>query len=253
MADNKYRYSYSGADVRVSAYFEGAEDLVVPIESTHTIAYSIHEAKGDVRAFGFRGIKGLTRGIRTVAGSMIFTVIEDHPLRELQSVYGICARERNMFRHMGWSIDRDEVGVGSAYGSVFGDFENRIAPALPPSCWQLQFVSEMGAYEPVPDFETANLPANIPGAGLLLRNVEFIDEGQVTSVSDMVTEITYSFKAWDVKPLSKQRYTGEIILPTANRMRNAEAEIYNAVMSGQNDIYKRITGSDLLIKSGKAK
>ena len=250
MADNNYRYSYSGADVRVSAYFEGAEDLIVPIESSHTIAYSIHEAKGDARAFGFRGIKGLTRGIRTIAGSMIFTLIEDHPLRELQGVYRTCARDRGMFRHMGWSIDRDEVGVGSAYGTGFGDFENRIAPLLPPSCWILQFVSEMGAYEPV-SFENKNLNAVIPGAGLLLRNVEFIDEGQVTSVSDMVTEITYSFKAWDVKPLSKQKYTGEIVMPPQDYMRTAEAEIYEAVMAGQNDMYKRLTGSDMLVKAGK--
>ena len=40
------------------------------------------------------------------------------------------------------------------------------------------------------------------GAGWMLVDVEFIDEGQVTSVNDIVTEMTFSFIACDFKPFS---------------------------------------------------
>jgi hypothetical protein len=42
----------------------------------------------------------------------------------------------------------------------------------------------------------------VSGAGLLLSEVEFLDDGLVTSTNDIVTEITLSFIACDYKPLS---------------------------------------------------
>ena len=91
-----YQYSYSGADCKIFAYLPGSAGIH-HLESMNTISVSVHEAKGQARALGHRGIKGVSRGIRTIAGSMILTVIEDHPLR------GLLAEASNT--QDVWSID----------------------------------------------------------------------------------------------------------------------------------------------------
>ena len=55
----------------------------VHLESLATISLSIHEPKGQARALGHRGIKGFSRSVRTIAGTMILLLVEDHPLRAL--------------------------------------------------------------------------------------------------------------------------------------------------------------------------
>jgi hypothetical protein len=221
-ATRQYRYSFSGADAKAYVYFEGMEDTVRQLEALHTISVSVHEAKGQARALGFRGIKGMARGVRTVAGSIILTVIEDNPLRPLME--NLREYERRGAYWPGWSVDRHEVGTGSAFGGSL-HFSNRIAPLLPPCNILLKYVSEGSLWSPrgeigtetIEDFLDTNpsdeilqrvitreRQALVEGAGLMLRNVEFIDEGIVTSVNDVVSEVTLSFIAIDVKPLSAQ-------------------------------------------------
>ena len=83
------KYSYSGADCRAVAYYDNDlnygdnASTIINLDSLATISYSIYEAKSPVRALGHRAVKGYTKGIRTIAGSMVFLVIEDHPLAEL--------------------------------------------------------------------------------------------------------------------------------------------------------------------------
>ena len=231
----QYRYSFSGSDAKAWAYFEGMEDTIRPLEALHTISVSVHEAKGQARALGFRGIKGIARGVRTIAGSMIFTVVEDNPLRPLMDNLRDF-EERNDTSWPGWSIDRHEIGVGTAFGGQL-NFSNRIAPLLPPTNILVQYQSEGALWSPRGDIsvETAALSfgheqragiinsvpiseqtpghrmerrVNIEGAGLLLRGVEFIDEGIVTSINDVVSEMTFSFFATDYKPMSAQVFDG---------------------------------------------
>lgn len=134
-----YRYSYSGADAKVFAYYDGMEDDIAHLESMHTISISVHEAKGQARALGYRGIRGVARGVRTIAGSMILTVIEDHPLRELVSKVGpYMARESAVWG--GWSLDRHTNGTGRALDNY--DFNNRLSTLLPPFNILIQYASE---------------------------------------------------------------------------------------------------------------
>lgn len=234
----QYRYSFSGADARAFVYFEGMEDTIRQLEALHTISISVHEAKGQARALGFRGIKGLARGVRTIGGSMILTVIEDNPLRPLMENLRDFTERGNTY-WPGWSIDRHEIGTGSAFGGEL-HFSNRIAPLLPPTNILIQYMSEGAAWSPLAKVNTdgiidpfllegqtletfqqggtnSNLlqqiqdqkrQIQIEGAGLLVRGVEFIDEGIVTSSNDIVTEITLSFIAVDYKPISAQVFDG---------------------------------------------
>ena len=186
-----YRYSYSGADAETFVWFDAAPDLLLPLESVHTVSVSVHEAKGQARALGHRGIRGLARGVRTIAGSIILTVINDHPLRPLLDQYFDIWGTSDP---LGWSLDRHMVGVGSFLDNY--DYTNRLAVLVRPFNLAMQYVSETG-----PLFNEAE-GERPEGAGWMLRGVEFIDEGQVTSVNDIVTEMTFSFIACDFKPFA---------------------------------------------------
>ena len=190
---NGFSYSFSGSDADTFVWFDQAPADIAQLQTMHTISVSVHEAKGQVRALGHRGIKGLARGVRTIAGSIITTVVHDHPLRVLNEqyikTYGAAGSDP-----LGWSIDRHRVGVGSLFDNY--DYHNRMAVLLPPFNLAVQYVGEQG---PIPDKRKQERPE---GAGWMLRGVEFIDEGQVTSINDIVTEMTFSFIAVDFKPWS---------------------------------------------------
>lgn len=194
-----YRYSYSGSDARPYAYFEGRGDRVVMLESAHTISWSVHEAKGQARALGHRGVKGFASGVRTIAGSIITTVIEDHPLAAMMELAEELKNDPNL-HWPGWSVDRYLNGVGSGIDGT--TFLRRLTPTLPPINLLVQYVAEGSTWNTV-EVENGGLADMIPGAAYLLVGVEFIDEGLVTSTSDSASEMTYSFMALDCKTLSK--------------------------------------------------
>ena len=202
MSANTYRYSYSGADATTLVWFDQKPELISRLSSVHTISVSVHESKGQARALGHRGIKGLARGVRTIAGSLIVTVINDHPLRELIDQYNALGSKPQL----GWSVDRHQVGIGTLQNAY--DYTNRLAVLLPPFNLAVQYVSELSQPADLGTYsgETPDL------AGWRLQGVEFLDEGQVTSVNDIVTEMTFSFIACDFNPWS---YTGAVINESA--------------------------------------
>ena len=186
-----YQYSYSGADCKIFAYLEGNSDKIHQIQSMNTISVSVHESKGQARALGYRGIKGESRGLRTIAGPMILTVIEDHPLRELLVE---AANTQDV-----WSVDRNDKGVGSYNDKVA--FTNRIETLLPRFNILATYVSEMGGNS----HESLPVATDIPLAGWELKGVHITDVGLVTSVHDIVSEMTISFMAEDFYPFSLNR------------------------------------------------
>lgn len=195
-----YLYSFSGADARAFAYFDGVESEIARLESIHTISVSVHEAKGQVRSLGYRGIRGITRAVRTIGGSIIFQVIQDHPLRALIA----SSYKSPMVNRLGWSVDRDVVGVGTALNMF--DYGNKLPTLLPPFNILMTFTSELSdakpLFSPVPEEGGVILGIRAPGASMLIRGIELIDDGHVTSVNDIVTEITFSYIARDFKPIS---------------------------------------------------
>lgn len=206
---NGYRYSYSGSDARVYAYFPGRADKIVQIESLHTISWSVHEAKGQARSLGHKGVRGFSRGIRVVAGSIITTVIEDNPLAPVMDMMAEIYLDPAL-RWEGWSMDWKDVGVGS--GLDLTTFNRRLAPTLPPLNLFIQYVAEGSQWVVDP---SSNLDAggitSIPGAAALLIGAEFMTEGQVTSTQDSATEVSYSFVAMDCKPLSAQTFDQSLV------------------------------------------
>lgn len=174
----------------------------VEFESLATISISVHEPKGLVRRLGHRSVSGVTRSVRTIAGSLILTVVDDHPLTQLMAIdpQTVLLGERGDFR-LSWS--KDDVG-----GKGQGTWENegkrwlKLPTMISPFSLMLQYVSEY-----------ATKVAGYGRCNLLLEGVEFLNEGIVTSVNDMVTEVTYQFIATDLKDFSRGHTSSESMLP----------------------------------------
>ena len=79
---SKYYKSFSGTDTIAFMIFPGINPIV--IGSLTTISYSMYRNKVPVINIGRTNINGITRGSRIYAGTMVFTLINKHWLRELQ-------------------------------------------------------------------------------------------------------------------------------------------------------------------------
>ena len=175
--------TYDG-ELAPAAFFEP-----IKLSQMATISVSIHEAKSPVRRLGERTAHGYTRGIRTIAGTMVFLIIEDHPLRL------VAAKDpANLYPELvGWSRDLETKGIGSGYGDVL--FTNKISTLISPLNIMLHYQTEY--------IKTNNIGA---GGSMMLEGVEFVNEGIVTSVNDMVTEVVCQFVAQDIRPFTDLNY-----------------------------------------------
>ena len=79
---SKFYKSFSGTDSIAFLIFPGIIPIV--IGSLTTISYSMYRNKVPVINIGRTNINGITRGSRIYAGTMVFTLINKHWLRELQ-------------------------------------------------------------------------------------------------------------------------------------------------------------------------
>lgn len=79
---SKYYRSFSGTDTIAFLIFPGCHPVV--IGSLTTISYSMYRNKVPVINIGRTNINGITRGSRVYAGTMVFTLINKHWIREIQ-------------------------------------------------------------------------------------------------------------------------------------------------------------------------
>jgi hypothetical protein len=189
-SSRKIRYSYSGADCKAVIYFDDSLDFgnygdngkITPLEGLATISYSIYEAKSPVRRLGERSVTGYTKGIRTIAGSMVFLVVEDHPFASI-------LKEEN--KTYAWSSDNNSKGKS------FRAKGGYVSSMLRPFNIGLFYKTEV-AFDDKEGHVTGYSHGNNVGAHLVISGVEIVSEGMVTSVNDMVTEVTMQFVAHDV-------------------------------------------------------
>lgn len=79
---SKYYQSFSGTDTLAFIMMPGSSPVL--IGSLTTISYSMYRNKKPVINIGRTNINGITRGSRIFAGTMVFTLINQHWLKELQ-------------------------------------------------------------------------------------------------------------------------------------------------------------------------
>lgn len=131
----------------------------VVLATAQTLSVQAFRAKKPVRALGHVSPKGIVRGSRTIGGSIIFTVFDEHALASLLHY------PPTVHSHASQSGQRGFV----AYSDQ-----------LPPLTITVLFANEYGSVSEM----------NIYG-------VEFVTDGQVMSIEDIFSEGTTSFMATD--------------------------------------------------------
>jgi len=175
-----YTYSYSGADCKAYAWF--SEGRVTPLSSLATISISVHEAKAPVRRLGYVGVSGYSKGIRTIAGTMVCLIIEDHPLSNLMML------DINNGRNYYYSKDEKRGGNSGGFEGIKG---NKLGTMISPFNLKLIYKSET-------DYDSSRM------SSLLLKHIEITGESIVTSVNDMVTEVVFQFVANDISTFNTE-------------------------------------------------
>lgn len=164
--------SYSGADAVATITPYGGRPIV--IGEIQTLSYSIYRPTTPVYTLGRINPKGIVRGQRTIAGSLIFTVFDRHVLKTVMESYDFAATSgpnkmdiRNKYQFTG-----DELNEMS---------RNMKTDEMPPFDINVTFMNEYG------NSSTLNL-----------YGVHILTEGQTMSIEDMITENTMQYLAMDI-------------------------------------------------------
>lgn len=154
--------SFSGADIVTSITPYGGKPVV--FGELQTITYSIYRPTTPVYGLGQINPKGVVRGQRTIAGSLIFTVFDRHVLKEVMKGYiagqGTFAFTQDEIDEMNKDMKTDE---------------------MPPFDITITFMNEYGN-----------------NSVLHLYGCHILTEGQTMSIEDMITENTMQYIAMDI-------------------------------------------------------
>ncbi len=175
-AKAKENYSYSGSDVSVF-FVLNKTGKVVFANDIQTISVSTHPAKGVIRTLGRRAPVTYVEGSKTVAGTLVFSMLREDPFVELLVEYNnLVLRDPKESRPLD-SLGRQSLAIS--------------ADQLPPIDIMLLFHNE---YDQVVSIAK-------------VMNVHIIDNGMVSSNNDMYTEITYQYVAEEfMPPISRDYY-----------------------------------------------
>lgn len=170
---SKYYKSFSGTDTLAFIMLPGCSPVV--LGSLTTISYSMFRNKKPVINIGRTNINGVTRGSRIFAGTMIFTLINQHWLKEIQE------QGETWLSDYGYEKKTDEY-------VQTGNFELRA--------------------DELPLFDIMIISANEYGnaISMYIYGIDFTDEAQTISVEDLFTENTFSFVARDVSTFQALHY-----------------------------------------------
>lgn len=207
---SNYKYSFSGSDMRAMAWlsiYDKEKNLIVTpaieLETLGTLSISIHESKSEVRSLGKRNVSGHTSSIRKIAGSLIFNIVNYHPLKLLLTEY------QKIYSKVGpWGWSRD---FGTAFPTSSNPQKLTLPTALPPFNILLFGVTELND-----QFDGSSNILSTSGKGitsyvkLTISGIELIDDNTTFSVNNILTENTFTFVAKDVSIMEES--SGEIDL-----------------------------------------
>ena len=133
------------------------------LEELQTISISSFRSKVPVRALGATYAKGFCRGSRSIAGSMVFTIFDEHVLSKL-------------------------LLAGSANNDIdlLANSSTALSDQLPPIDIQIEFANEMG-------------DQSIE----VIYGLEFINDGHTISIEDMLLENVFQWVARDMDPMRR--------------------------------------------------
>lgn len=143
------------------------------LATAQTFSLQTHREKHPVRALGNSNVLGFTRGGRTIAGSIIFTMFNEHALASL-------------IRKMGNTKNKFDPS-----SSINEQVRSLLIDQLPPIDITIAFANEYGSLS--------------QGA---VYGVEFLNSGMTLSIEDILTEEVVNFVARDADPIVSQGRIG---------------------------------------------
>lgn len=165
------RDQYKASSDNIDAELANLESIefnssnTVTLGTLQTLSVQTHREKFAVRALGHSYAKAYTRGTRTIAGSMIFTIFNEHALSA-------------MIRAMAES---------SFYGERDSDLATLLPDQLPPIDLTIVFANEYGSLS---DFR--------------LYGVEFVNDGSTFSIEDLLSEQIMNFVCRDADVMTSR-------------------------------------------------
>jgi hypothetical protein len=188
----------------------------IAMQDLQTVSYQVHVDKQPVRCLGAMYPKGYTHGPRLIAGSMICTIIREHPFIEL--IDAINGKILSLLGSEGHTIKPPGQPKGYHPGenpldaTVF-----RTTSLMPPNTYDL-FGSSAITDELPP------LHLNITGVNeagnactTTLFGVQFINDGMVMSIQNILTESTLNFVAQDIDIMRTMDTRGALNIPAMDR------------------------------------
>lgn len=183
----------------------------IELNTIQTLSYQAHNDRQAVRALGHTWPKGYTHGPRLVAGSIIFTMFREHPLTEVIDTYN---QGNNPLADLGLSRFNHK---SSARGQHYDLVQSSAVPdQLPPLHISCLAVNEMGN-----------------AASMTIYGVHFINDGQVMSIQDILTENTLSFVAFDYDPMRTLDTRGLLNMPAIDRIATVTSLLSSPVASAR--------------------
>lgn len=160
--------SFSGADAVATITPLGGKPRV--FGEIQTLSYSIYRPTTPVYTLGRINPKGVVRGQRTIAGSLIFTVFDRHVLKSVIDSYNFS------------KDSKDKKNLYKFTGSELKEMKNNMkTDEMPPFDINITFMNEYGN-----------------SATLNIYGVHILTEGQTMSIEDMITENTMQYIAMDI-------------------------------------------------------
>lgn len=149
--------------------------IPIVIDSIQTLSFQIHTDIQPARSLKFKYPRGYCVGQRLIAGSIIATVLNEHPFMDVMEL-------NNVLRY----LQSKALGAASEnyrYLDVLKgvDESSSVVDEIPPMNILIQGVNEQG-----------------DAVESTLYGVKLINDGTVISAQDMITEQTFSFVAQDI-------------------------------------------------------
>lgn len=181
IADPGYRQLLAYAKIEESLKkFENGK-IPVPMRNIQTLSTQIHTDIQPARALKFKYPKGYSVGQRLIAGSVICTVLDEHPFQEIMEF-------NNVINYLLATNDETYEFRSSIEGLLGLDDSSSVVDEIPPLNVLISGKNEQGDV----------VESTIYG-------LKLINDGFVISSQNMLTEQTFSFVAQDIDLLRNIR------------------------------------------------
>lgn len=207
---------FSGVDISATVHLpavsvsqpEFREDVgndlgvVYQLGSLQTLTYSVYTAKSPVRALGFRNSINHVRGGRTIAGTLIFNQLYNHPFDDIGPASVVNPEISGILSYSSGNVRYERNSDISFIPGYASTFEPRVSKRhMYDFTWDQRNMGRRMHPSDMPKFDIICTFVNEGGniGKMILYGVDLVHESSVLSIEDIYTEVTYQYVAQDIE------------------------------------------------------